>query len=363
MSKETAEWLNGGNILAGMSRMPWWADLALIERLGIETPLYTGAIPVADVLRRIFNYRVDAFPLYALKPMVEGWTGEIVPTATGEPMRLVKVDGRKITGPDNRDVFYAPFKDGYNEENHQFFDVLVDTFLEILRGQPALGISSAGRLRDGAVGFLSVELPEPVTDDVTGMVFRPFLSGSSSFDGTMATAYGRGVIEQVCDNTTAAARAEAADNGSLVKVRHTKNSGVKLDVVRDALGIIEVTGDEFLAELHELAAVNVTDGQWSAMLDETVPLPEDDGNAKTMANNKRDVLDGLYRYDTRCAPWTGTALGVFQTFNTYGQHMSIHRSTAHRAEKNLLEVINGKVADRDAECVAAMQRVGILAAA
>ena len=358
MSKETAEWLNGGNIIVGFGRNPWWYDEALVESLEIESPLYAGAIPSDDILRRIFNYGVEAYPIWAEKPMVDGWDGPVTDHGT----RLVRVDGRKITGPDNRDAFFAPFKDGYNEKNHQFGDILVAKMMDILAVTPSLGFASAGRLRDGAAGFVSVELPEPVTDNETGMVFKPFISASSSMDGIWASLFGKGVTLQICDNTTEAGRAEAKENGSAVKIRHTKNSGVRLDVVRDALGIIETTVEDFTAELHELVAAKVTDKQWSQMLDVTVPLPEEDGNAKTMATNKRDKLDGLYRYDTRCAPWTGTALGVFQTYSTYGQHMSIHRSAAHRAEKNLLEVINGKVADRDAECIDAMVKVGILTA-
>ncbi len=42
-----------------------------------------------------------------------------------------------------------------------------------------------------------------------------------------------------------------------------------------------------------------------------------------MAENRREVLQRLYRHDERVAPWAGTAWGVVQAVNTMTHHEAV----------------------------------------
>jgi hypothetical protein len=72
------------------------------------------------------------------------------------------------------------------------------------------------------------------------------------------------------------------------------------------------------------------------------------GKALMMSDRKRDVLQRLYRYDQRVAPWAGTAQGVVKAVNTYEHHEATVRG-APRAERNMLKTVTGDFGrlDRD----------------
>jgi hypothetical protein len=76
-----------------------------------------------------------------------------------------------------------------------------------------------------------------------------------------------------------------------------------------------------------------------------------------MATNKRDRLTSLWTRDPRVAPWSGTAYGVLQAFNTYDHHFSSVRSGVHRAQRNMSDVLTGKQEDRDGLVMTALATV------
>ena len=56
MSKETSEFLNGGNILVGGGVQPWWLDTALIAAMLVSgqlqrSPLYDGPVPIDEAYK------------------------------------------------------------------------------------------------------------------------------------------------------------------------------------------------------------------------------------------------------------------------------------------------------------------------
>jgi hypothetical protein len=76
---------------------------------------------------------------------------------------------------------------------------------------------------------------------------------------------------------------------------------------------------------------------------------------------KRDTLSTLYTHDERAATWHGTAFGVLQAVNTYNHHYVTRRSTnGHgvvRVERNMEDVVTGKMQGADAEVVSILQEV------
>jgi hypothetical protein len=140
------------------------------------------------------------------------------------------------------------------------------------------------------------------------------------------------------------------ENTSQFKTRHSKNSALRIQSARDALGIVHKMTDDIVAEVLALSEHKVSDAEWQKVLNALSPIPvlEDDESNKasvTRAENKRDAIVGLYNYDTRVAPWKGTALGVLQAFNTYNHH--IVGANGNRAERNMMNALMGKTEQSD----------------
>jgi len=228
------------------------------------------------------------------------------------------------------------FSSGY--ERHQYSEWLLSTVADILDDD--LAISSAGLLRDGAVAWVEVSVPETITTP-EGVAFRPNLLATTSFDGSIATTFKRTITDVVCDNTRDLALAEA---GQQYKVKHSRNSQARLAPARQALALIHTMGDAFAAEVATLCSTPVSSGDWSRFLDLLVPRVIDGqpltGRSLTMAENKVERLQRLYRHDPRVAPWSGTAHGVIQAVNTYEHHEATVRG-ATRPERNMLRAITG----------------------
>lgn len=329
MSQETLDWLNE-NTLIGFTnaRGHSWH-----YREGADNH-YNGAIPLDDVLRRLFDWTADERELYVFDK--EG--------------KRVKVEGRKaIVRSDTYDVL-GVFRDGYAP--HQYPEWLVKNVANLLDGD--LGIGSAGLLKGGAVAWVSVEVPESVkTQD--GIEFRPNLMAATSFDGSLATTYKRVVTNVVCDNTMTFALRE---HGQQIKVKHSRNSDLKLGSAREALNIVFQAAQDFEEEVSRLLAESVSDQRFERIVDRLAPLPGAEviaktSRAETMAQNKRDSLWTLWENDARVLPWKGTAYGAWQAFSTYGQHMSVVRN-ANRVERNMLNALNGKTSEDDLKTVRAI---------
>ncbi|MER7599512.1 DUF932 domain-containing protein [Streptomyces hydrogenans] len=326
MSRETLEWLSNNTLIGFTDKR----GHAWHHRAGDDNT-YAGAIPVEDVHKRLFDW--EAVKVSATYE----WGGERIKAQRSPWVR-------SDTGAE-----LGAFKDGY--QGHQYGVWLLDNVATIL--DDTLQVGSAGLLRGGAVAWVSVEVPENVVTP-EGVTFRPSLMARTSFDGSIATTYGRHITNVVCDNTMAVAAGE--HGGQIYKVKSTRNSLDRIPEVRDALGIVYSMADDFQAEVRRLTAVKVDDGTWERIVADMVPMPEGPATTKgekataTRATAKRDVMMRLWRHDERVAPWAGTAFGAWQAFNTYGQHEGQVRGVS-RQERNMLNTVNGTIESEDAATV------------
>lgn len=326
MSKETLTWLNE-NTLIGFTEK---RGKAWHYRAGADNH-YPGAIPVEDVHRRLFHWEAEERPL-------------LIPSGDG----YAEIPGRKaIVRPDN-EYTMGIFKAGY--QPHQYGRWLVTEVSRLLDAQ--LYVGSAGLLRNGAVAWVSVELPENITTP-EGVEFRPNLLARTSFDGSVATTYSPHVTNVVCDNTMDVAAGE--HGGRVHKVRHSKNSLGNLANARDALGIVYEAADEFAAEVKALCEQEVSAKQWDKALEALTPVPKDaepNSRAATLAERKRDELSQLWTSDERVTPWSGTAYGIWQAVNTHRHHMGREpNGNTSRAERNMIRTIDGSYAAKDKEAM------------
>ena len=332
MSKETLEWLNV-HTLIGFSgkRGKFWHYRE--EMQGDEPNHYEGAVPVADIQRRLFNFTLIESPLY-----VPGWDGD-----------YVVVPDRKVIMPDDTRDVLGIFKGGYQVS--QFTRALLED-MEAIAGNGA-EFASAGLLQNRAVAWVQLEARETLT--ACGMEYRPFLMGVDSCNGSLARTYNKGNTVVGCDNTMAESLLSSL---AIFKLKHTKHAKFNADEVRDALGILEEIGSGFRESIETLANWKVSDAEWSKFLDEVCKFDADAKTTRsaTIAQTKRDDLVKLWEDDVRVTPWKGTALGVVQATNTWGQHIQTVRG-AKRADRNMLNSITGATAKADADTLRVLELV------
>jgi phage/plasmid-like protein (TIGR03299 family) len=334
MSKETLEHLNT-NTLIGHTAHRGTAWHYRAEHQGDESNHYDGAIPVEDVQRRLFCWTADSRPIGVELPATFETMTHL--NAEGNPARWETISDRQAITRSDTDHVMGIFTTGY--ERHQYDQWLLTSVANILDDD--LSISSAGFLREGAIAWVEVSIPESIHTP-EGVEFRPNLLATTSFDGSIATTYKRTITAVVCDNTRELALSES---GQQVKVKHSRNSNLRLAEARDALQIVHSAADAFAAEVAELCATPVSMRQWAKFLDRLVPCTDDDGQplvgrSLTQTSNKREAIDSLYWSDLRVAPWANTAYGVVQAVNTYEHHESVVRGKP-RAERNMLRTISG----------------------
>lgn len=321
MSAESSQWLNT-MILIGMTEQRGNAWHYRAADQGTESNHYTGAIPVADVIRRLFNFTVEKTPLTMSVPTddlmaADGMDDNGIPFSR-MPVTEFVAFRHSATGH----VFTVGGKD---RAVHQYQDWLIDGLGSIVGTErDDLVISSAGLLRKGGRAWVEVSIPETIHDSETGFSFRPNVVGATGHDGTLATTYARTVTATVCDNTLAWNLGEAANAGLMLKIKRTVNSNLKLRDARNTLAIVENTGDVFTAGIRELAKIKVSDRVWQEFTGIWAPTSDDPNKAasNTRAERKREEITGLWNNSPMVTPWRGTALGVVQAVNTWQHHLS-----------------------------------------
>lgn len=322
------------------------------EDLQAEEPNhYAGSIPIDDVRRRLFNWHAIPRPIAVQLPADLDTMSQL--DEFGVPAMWSAIAGRQAICRSDNDLVMGIFSTGYTP--HQYDDWLVTTVANILDDD--LTISSAGLLREGAVAWVEVSVPESITTP-EGVEFRPNLLATTSFDGSIATTFKRTITDVVCDNTRETALAE---KGQTYKVKHTRYSMARLSDARDALAMVHTLAHDFAEEVRQLCATPVQDASWRRFLDAYVPCTDErglqlSGKALTIADKKRDALERLYASDQRVTPWAGTAHGVIQAVNTYEHHEGTIRG-ATRAERNMIRTITGDFGRTDRAALAVLEKV------
>jgi phage/plasmid-like protein (TIGR03299 family) len=190
-------------------------------------------------------------------------------------------------------------------------------------------------------GLLSVE----------GVDYWPHIIAATSCNGKRATTYKAVNTLAVCDNTLAMAMGER--NGAAFKLKHTKYSAAKLADAREALRLLDLTGDAMAEQIKALCAQTVTDAQWSAFVQAIAPITDDTKAAGvTRAEREREELATLYNGDPRVEPWRGTAFGALQAANVHdlwfrGTRGAGEDAQQAKADRVISEAIAGKLAERE----------------
>lgn len=331
MSKETLQTLNNYTLIGQTDKRNSKAWHYRADLQGDEPNHYPGAIPVEDVRRRLFNWRA-----------VE----EQMTIRGGVPVKGFK----SVVRSDNNTVL-GIFKDSYTI--HQYDEWLIDNVANLIDDNN-LSIGSAGVLREGGIAWVTIEMPDNLTTSV-GYELRPYLLATTSHNGTIATTYKQLCNAPVCDNSLFAG---LGSDGAFHRTRHSKNSNMKIQNVRDALGIVFRMGENIVAEIERLGSITVTDREWDAIVNRLMPV----GNvgdvpqhAISKMENKQEVIRSMYKNDPMVSPWQGSALGVLQAFNTYAHHVA--GSNKNRAERNALNTIKNTIQQSDSKVLSVINEL------
>ncbi|WP_280184356.1 MULTISPECIES: DUF932 domain-containing protein [Nocardia] len=358
MSRETLAALNTRTLI-GFTEKRGRAWHYRADEQSAEPNHYPGAIPVADVRRRLFNWTAEHSPKkYDVHAEPHEATGY---DERGRPVRTVTTTDKVVWRSDNPEVDLGTFGPDYTPRQYQ--DVLLDGLAHIITPDglavtaDSLAIGTAGVLRNGGRAWVQVETPDTVTTP-EGVDFRPFLMAASSHDGSLSVTYSAGSTLVVCDNTMAIALGEAHSSGHIFKVKHTPNSTIKLEDARQALGILVESADQFAADIATLCATTITEPQFDRFLDEVYPVRKDVGpTGQSNDRVARDLLRSIYTADPRVAPWQGTAFGALQLMSTYRHHFSGIAADRDRGERNMLHAIGGETRREDRKVLQAIQKV------
>ena len=358
MTNESMRTLNTQTLIGMVEeRGPAWHRRDDLQ--GDEDNHYPRFIPVSDVTRRLFNWH----------PRTVG-VGYFIPWAPEDPSLLaqerpddvVRINGQLFrVAPsqqgrvgvlrDDNDYDMGVFK---SDVVHPPYQVSLIERVEALTGTQ-LGISSAGLLAKGGRAWVEMSMPETLHNDKSGYDYRPNFVAATSMDGSLAHIDALTVTATVCDNTLKWNLLEAGKAGRLFKRKHTSLSMSDLEEERDVLGILEQVDTEFNRELESLIEIELNRAQRIEVLDIIVPLPDEEGRARTLAENKRSQLIALDN-DPMVSQWIGTALGELQRFNTYEHHYSNIKGTG-RSERNVWRALNGKQGEADTNVIRAIEQV------
>lgn len=399
MSYHSSQYLNAGNILVGnvakTGRNAWWynADLEKADR----PTHFDGFIPLATVKDRLFGWSAwesNRLVAYFEQPERDD-VGNIILDSNGDPVmktfevpvRSFKAIGREdwITNgvPDDEEegadaILHVQGKD-YGV--HQLQETFITTSAEILGGADNLGVVSAGLLKWGRRAWITFSIPDNMTNDESGLQFRPNLTVSTSFDSSLATSWTRTFGIPVCDNTLDYQLVQAGDKGKFV-LKHTKNSVAKIKDAAEMLGLLNQQADEMDKALAELVKTEVPERLFLKWLDQMVPIPDlkektimvtsiqgeqvpvkkISTNSHTMAVNKRDRLVEMWDRDPRVAPWKNTKLGILQLWNTFNQHERTFKASADfagnrlaaKVEAQQLKTLGGEYVKEDQKALKAI---------
>lgn len=306
MSRETGQWLND-NVVTWERAWHQAAD---------SSNIYPGGVPM-EVVRELLT----------------SWTPEEIELYDADMKHIEEF--KAIRRSDTQEIF-AVHGDGY--QTHTYKDWLTDTVTDSIASDEDVIISSAGLLKKGAQAWVVVQRPM-VAHAHGGVEFWPFLTLSTSLDGSMSTQINKNNQVAVCDNTLEIER----NINTQFLFRHTKGSGSRLAEFRGVAAALAEGETDFAKEVNRLLETSVDPTQFQKFLETQVPIKDDDGPAKkTRSERKRQEITQLYKADERAASWTGTAYGVLQAFNTWDQHLSrlVNRTGKELDDRNLRAMRN-----------------------
>lgn len=276
------------------------------HKLGIVTP---NALTAEEALR---TAQLDWQVIKTDKPV-----GCLVPTKEGTGAEMITFEDKFMT------YRYHP-KHGKAEslgvvgnrytpvQNLEAF-----SFLNYVADESGAVFETAGSMNNGRKVFMTMKMPEGL--QIGGQdAIDLYLMAWNTHDGTSAFNVLVTPIRVVCQNTLSIAIRNAKSSYSL---RHTPNVSGKIQAAREALGITFKYTEEFEKMAESLISQDMTDKEFARLVEKVFPLDEESQRAKTMAENARDIVLGLWKAPTQ-ANIANTKWAAYNAFTEYSDWAS-----------------------------------------
>ena len=275
----------------------------------INSMMYVGEKPWHGLGKRLENAATSAEAIAAAglswqvakKPLfLEG--GKEVPKV----FATVREDNGSVLGVVGN--VYRPLQ---NKDAFSFFDAVV--------GVKEAMYHTAGALGDGGCVWILAKLPgliRVVGDDVT----EKYLLLINRHDGLGSVTVMPTAIRVVCKNTIAIA---LGGHEAKAKIRHTATLGLRVEEVRQQLGIINAKFGIFEQAAQRLAAVNLNGRAFENYLKAVGVAPTNMGAATTRAKNIMDEVTQLFEQGkgAEMPGARGTAWGAFNAVVEYADYV------------------------------------------
>jgi phage/plasmid-like protein (TIGR03299 family) len=347
MSRESYQWLNTHVLVGHTAKRGNAWHYRQTEQQG-DGNHFTGPVPLDRAVTLLDSPRLTEATAEASVLTASG----VIHIADPTRKSVVRLPGS--FGPDDPGAILGSHRAGY--ALHGYGQWLLRHSERILHhADGELEIGTCGLLKGGAVAWAQFEMPTNVTT-ASGATIAPFFAATTSCDGSIATGYMTGCQLIVCDNTLAAAEAQADRNSSRYRIRHTAQSLDRVTDVHEALDLLVKATDTYATQIDTLARQTVTPTQFETFLTRWAPKASDTKMAKTMADKKRGELRHLYCTDERVTPWTGTAFGVLQAVNTHVHHVKRVVGDT-RYSRNQHDFLRGETAKTDQHAMTLLHSV------
>lgn len=295
--------------------------------LGVVLPKSKG-LDSGEALRLA---KLGEWDLQKIKLIAEWPDGEQV--VMDEHAAIGRGIDRRVFAPVGKDYTLVP-----NEQSFEWMDYLL--------GGEGFHYQTAGSLRGGRIVWLLAKAPFAI--DLPDSKIDMFVLLTNAHDGSAAVQAAITPIRVVCMNTLTAALGEAQRRGHtkrgedgtvssahFVKIRHTVNAADKLAEAQKVLGLTKGAMARVKSRAEEMRKDKITDASFRAFLDKLVPLPEDEGAARTIAQNTQSTIRAIYSDDPTQKAIKNTAWGAFNAVVAFNDHVVGGRNTeVASAEEN-----------------------------
>lgn len=201
-------------------------------------------------------------------------------------------------------------------------------------------IETAISLRGGKTVAIVARRPEDVL--IAGEAVVPYLVFTNSHDGTGSVTMLASPVRVVCANTLRLALGGAKN---IHRIRHTSSATSRINEAREALEVSFSYSDTLAVMGEGLVSTKITDREFDRFLRELVPVPKEEGRAKTMRQTVQDDIRAVYKGADNLNNIRGTAWGALNAVAEYEDHGKTYRSADTRFQAIVEKAERGRKQD------------------
>ena len=197
--------------------------------------------------------------------------------------------------------------------------------MDALVASKAAHYVSGGAMQEGRRVWMLLKLDAGEIRVKGDDVAHPYLFGGNGHDGWHGIEFGLTSTFIVCMNTYRRAITKAAAEGLYSKLRHTKNVGLKIEEVRQMLGVIVEPFKELEVQANRLADCKINSTQLDVFLES---LGFDPDAEKGAAKEKYNLLVNSFENapGQHLVARKGTLWGAFNAVTYYVDHGKTYKT-------------------------------------